>query len=565
MTTFNTGNPIGSTDARDLSDNAENFDVALGTLSPTWVDRLGNTRDSFEGRLAKGSFYRVGTFAAGYTLTNMRQTLEYGNVEYSWSGSFPKVVAAGSTPTPVSEGNWVDRSGDTLKQLLSATNGDELVTHTQIGSSTNRSVATKLNKYSSDEDYGATKTEYGYNPTIDAGIVTNSAQDEDFLLPRHIGVAKDLFGIRRNACVFSARANSKSEGFNTQVSGVTTTQGLADYGSIDNVTGFFDIISTPYSAWEIVDSPTYYADGFSAVGLDFSGVKKGMVLRTLHATPYYGIVTSVSGTRIYIAEWRKVGSTTGETPAAGSGLRINPVDKLWALNCNVELPFGSRTQNAAVAEFGLANSNDAAAGSLNMFDLLILPNSQYGVTSGYFAHSGSTYSAKFIACYRGRNSDVTGACFLADSDNYRGFWAVNATLGYVYSTDNPSANAFSFCVKANNNPLDPTSLMAIDGLGRAVRAPDRVGIASNGVALTLGAKRWLNGTASAVSTALPTDSSLQDGDVIKLHCTSPASGLWTVTAASILPHGGNAVVTSMVLTEGVYEAVYIGGTWYINK
>lgn len=118
MTTFNTGNPIGSTDARDLSDNAENFDVALGTISPTWVDRLGNTRDSFEGRLAKGSFYRVGTFAAGYTLTNMRQTLEYGNIEYSWSGAFPKVVAAGSTPTPVSEGNWVDRSGDLLRQQL---------------------------------------------------------------------------------------------------------------------------------------------------------------------------------------------------------------------------------------------------------------------------------------------------------------------------------------------------------------------------------------------------------------------------------------------------------------
>ena len=81
--TFNTGNPIGSTDPKDLSDNAENFDKALNSTAKTWNDRLGNTRDTFEGALSKLSFYRVGTFAAGYTLTNMRQTLEYDGHEYS--------------------------------------------------------------------------------------------------------------------------------------------------------------------------------------------------------------------------------------------------------------------------------------------------------------------------------------------------------------------------------------------------------------------------------------------------------------------------------------------------
>lgn len=121
MTTFNTGNPIGSTDARDLSDNAENFDIALGTTASTWVDRLGVTRDSFEGRLAKGSFYRVGTFSAGYTLTNMRQTLEYGGHEYSWAGTFPKVVAAGLSPETsggIGAGAWVDRTDETLRSEL---------------------------------------------------------------------------------------------------------------------------------------------------------------------------------------------------------------------------------------------------------------------------------------------------------------------------------------------------------------------------------------------------------------------------------------------------------------
>lgn len=46
MTTYNTGNPIGSTDARDLYDNAQNFDTAVNTSNPVWVDRLGNARTS---------------------------------------------------------------------------------------------------------------------------------------------------------------------------------------------------------------------------------------------------------------------------------------------------------------------------------------------------------------------------------------------------------------------------------------------------------------------------------------------------------------------------------------
>lgn len=46
MTTYNTGNPIGSTDARDLYDNAQNFDTAVNTSNPVWVDRFGVARQS---------------------------------------------------------------------------------------------------------------------------------------------------------------------------------------------------------------------------------------------------------------------------------------------------------------------------------------------------------------------------------------------------------------------------------------------------------------------------------------------------------------------------------------
>jgi hypothetical protein len=41
MTTYNTGNPIGSTDARDLYDNAQAFDQAINSSAATYTDRFG--------------------------------------------------------------------------------------------------------------------------------------------------------------------------------------------------------------------------------------------------------------------------------------------------------------------------------------------------------------------------------------------------------------------------------------------------------------------------------------------------------------------------------------------
>lgn len=48
MTTYNTGNPVGSTDPRDLYDNAEVFDRAINDPSQTFTDRLGNERPTLK-------------------------------------------------------------------------------------------------------------------------------------------------------------------------------------------------------------------------------------------------------------------------------------------------------------------------------------------------------------------------------------------------------------------------------------------------------------------------------------------------------------------------------------
>ena len=50
MSTYKTGNPLGSAAVKDLFDNAENLDFALNSLTALmWTDRLGKTRRSFFG------------------------------------------------------------------------------------------------------------------------------------------------------------------------------------------------------------------------------------------------------------------------------------------------------------------------------------------------------------------------------------------------------------------------------------------------------------------------------------------------------------------------------------
>ena len=164
--TFNTRNPIGSTDARDLSDNAKNMDyLENSTTELTHPDRLGTVRKTrhgmevehdaqiaaheyehdaqmqafesdFDGRLAGMAFTRVGSFTTGATLTDMRQVLVWESSqggdghEYGWTGTFPKVVAAGATPATsggIGAGAWVDRTQETLRSELAAIDGEKLI------------------------------------------------------------------------------------------------------------------------------------------------------------------------------------------------------------------------------------------------------------------------------------------------------------------------------------------------------------------------------------------------------------------------------------------------------
>lgn len=98
-----------------------------GVVRRTLYKILDDMDDTFLERLLKMAFTPVGTFTSGATLTDARQTLLWEVSQggdghyYSWSGSFPKVVSAGSSPSPIAAGSWVDRTDDSLRDEIRET------------------------------------------------------------------------------------------------------------------------------------------------------------------------------------------------------------------------------------------------------------------------------------------------------------------------------------------------------------------------------------------------------------------------------------------------------------
>lgn len=133
-TRYNTGNPIESTDVRDMSDNAKNLDLFSNSSELSFDDRFGVERKTIQGMIAEFDaqilnmgFSRIGTFTAGATLTNPRQTLLWDTAnggdgqEYGWSGAFPKVVPPSSTPAStggISVGAWMSRFDPELRIMV---------------------------------------------------------------------------------------------------------------------------------------------------------------------------------------------------------------------------------------------------------------------------------------------------------------------------------------------------------------------------------------------------------------------------------------------------------------
>ncbi len=123
MTTYNTGNPLGSAAAKDLYDNAQNFDhLSNDLVNATWKDRFGVDRLTWHGieemntnAIASYGWVTLDSFQDGAVLTLPNQALRWKSPDgdgeyYRWDGAFPKEVPSGSTPEStggIGVGAWV--------------------------------------------------------------------------------------------------------------------------------------------------------------------------------------------------------------------------------------------------------------------------------------------------------------------------------------------------------------------------------------------------------------------------------------------------------------------------
>jgi hypothetical protein len=147
MTTYNTGNPLGSSAAKDLYDNAQNFDhLSNDQSNELWPDRFGNSRLTWHGmerryqeKLASMGWTLIDSFQDGANLTRADEALHWtlpdGNGEYyRWDGILPKDVPVGSTPDSTGgtgPGKWISVGDASLRGDLSSESvglGDALIT-----------------------------------------------------------------------------------------------------------------------------------------------------------------------------------------------------------------------------------------------------------------------------------------------------------------------------------------------------------------------------------------------------------------------------------------------------
>ncbi|HAT4981688.1 TPA: hypothetical protein I9786_000002 [Serratia marcescens] len=158
MTTHHTNNPVepnGSTDPRDLYDNAQNLDVAVNSITrENWLDRLNRSRKTWFGmeqhfsRLVLSfnqSFYllidylkgrgeeavasigwqEIGDWYLGLKINNRDQVVWFDNAWYKYIGVLPHTIAGGSPNADGGvwsesnpNGKWVNIGDASLRSFL---------------------------------------------------------------------------------------------------------------------------------------------------------------------------------------------------------------------------------------------------------------------------------------------------------------------------------------------------------------------------------------------------------------------------------------------------------------
>lgn len=167
------GEPLGTTSVKALYNNASNFDEAVNSPGPSWVDRFGKRRETWTGLenlvqdfLLKSGFTYIGDYAAGLTFTSRNQYTVRAGIAYklAQTATLP-FVTTGTWATD--QASFVAFNADaTLRDALALASGSSLVGFLQTGAGAiSRTIESKMRDVVSVKDFGA----------VDDGVTDNLA------------------------------------------------------------------------------------------------------------------------------------------------------------------------------------------------------------------------------------------------------------------------------------------------------------------------------------------------------------------------------------------------------
>lgn len=165
MTTYNTKNPVPSSDARDRYDNSQVFDELMNGAAPNTPDRLGVLRQSWAGMETEFQMFLANsglesthlTYVDGTPLVASRPTQLIDR-----AGSIYRVKLPASFPVTLT-GTWatdqnllVDVGDAALRASLAASSGSDMVGFIQAGTgAVTRTAQSKMRDTVSVKDFGA--------------------------------------------------------------------------------------------------------------------------------------------------------------------------------------------------------------------------------------------------------------------------------------------------------------------------------------------------------------------------------------------------------------------------
>jgi len=140
------------------------------------------------------------------------------------------------------------------------------------------------------------------------------------------------------------------------VLGFTSDQQMAEYTERDSVALYADNIAPPPVHTTDAGS-TYTATSVSfSNAIDFTKLKLGMIIDTLHSPKFSGRVVGWSAGRINVSGWYQTGNTSsGQIPPNGVAANVGVITSVWAMNANVSLYPNSTARVGHAFEVGTIN------------------------------------------------------------------------------------------------------------------------------------------------------------------------------------------------------------------